>query len=86
MSKRKMPPMSKVKTTCNSKECSFKPVKFNTFEYMYCSACKSEVTEQMVEYKARQKALLSNINPHIQNRREDEEEQYSLFDFWSSNS
>lgn len=73
---------SKAKRTCNSTDCSFKPVKFNTFEYMYCSVCKSEVTEDMVEYKARQKAY-NNINPHIKKYDEDDEDQYSLFDFWS---
>ena len=68
--------MSKVKTHCNSTECSFKPVKFNTFEYMYCSTCKSEVDEDVVEYKARQKAY-DNVNPHMNY----DDDQGDLFDF-----
>lgn len=70
--------MSKVKTYCNSTECSFKPVKFNTFEYMYCSTCKSEVDEDVVEYKARQKAY-DNVNPHM-NYDDDDYHQGDIFD------
>ena len=74
--------MNKVKMICSNTDCSFKPVKFNTFEYMYCSTCKNEVDEELVEYKARQKAY-NNINPHMNNHEEDD--QMDMFDFWSSN-
>jgi hypothetical protein len=67
---------SKAKSYCNSKDCSFKPVKFNTFEYMYCSTCKSEVDDDVVEYKAREKAY-DNVNPHINY----DDDQGDLFDF-----
>lgn len=70
-----------VKLFCNSSKCSFKPVKFNTFEYMYCTTCKSEVTEDMVEYKARRKAA-ATINPHLtKDEGESDNEQGDLFDF-----
>lgn len=80
--------MNKVKRICSNKDCSFKPVKFNTFEYMYCSSCKSEVDENLVEYKAVQKALsdYNNINPHLNkdaSQDNDENMQGDLFDFWS---
>jgi len=66
-----------IKVYCASKDCSFKPVRFNTFEYMYCDACKSEVSDEMVEYKARRKAIeKTNINPHMS-----DEDQGDLFDF-----
>lgn len=74
--------MTKAKTYCNSTDCSFKPVKFNTFEYMYCSICKSEVTEDMVEWKARQKAYKES-HPHMK-RHDEEDDQMDMFDFWSS--
>lgn len=73
---------NKEKAYCNSTDCSFKPVKFNTFEYMYCSTCKYEVSEDLVEYKARQKARANvTVNPHM---RQDEDDQMDMFDFWSS--
>lgn len=74
--------MSKAKKFCNSKDCSFKPVVFNTFEYMYCSVCKCEVTEEMVEYKARQKAERGIVNPHMNNDSDDD--QMDLFDLWNT--
>jgi hypothetical protein len=68
----------KVKQYCVSLDCSFKPVKFNTFEYMYCSTCKEEVDEDLVERKARYKATKSNnVNPHLENKETDD------FDLWS---
>ena len=73
---------TKVKSICSSKDCSFKPVKFNTFEYMYCSSCKSEVDDDLVEYKARQKAVNRKIiNPHLED--DEDNKQGDLFDFWS---
>ena len=80
--------MSKqVKSYCNSDDCSFKPVTFNTFEYMYCTVCKSEVEEEMVEYKARRKAYkeAANINPHMKREEQNDldDTQGDLFDLWS---
>ena len=49
---------------------------------MYCSTCKNEVDEELIEYKARQKAY-KNVNPHTKNYEEDD--QMDMFDFWSSN-
>jgi hypothetical protein len=74
---------SKIKYYCTEDGCSFKPVKFNTFEYMYCSSCKSEVDEDLVDRKARKKAKESlNINPHMQNvEDQDDNTQGDLFDF-----
>ena len=58
---------AKIKKFCSEDTCSFKPVRFNTFEYMYCSTCKNEVDEDLVERKARYKALKESpiINPHM---------------------
>jgi len=80
--------MSKqVKSYCNSDECLFKPVTFNTFEYMYCSVCKCEVEDDLVEYKARRKAYKesANINPHMKKQDGDDADdtQGDLFDVWS---
>jgi|LakMenE01Jun11ns_1017448.scaffolds.fasta_scaffold9959586_30 hypothetical protein len=81
----------KVKHYCNGVTCSFKPVKFNTFEYLYCSTCKSEVDEDLVERVAWYKAN-SNINPHMQmdemmmedrQKRDDQDEQMDMFDLWT---
>jgi hypothetical protein len=74
--------MSNVKEYCANTECAFKPVKFNTFEYMYCTTCKCEVEDDLVERKARYKATLESkkiINPHM-----DQDDQMDMFDFWSS--
>lgn len=54
----------KAKSICTGTVCSFKPVVFSTFEYMYCSECKCEVTEALVERKAHEKALLSTKTEH----------------------
>jgi hypothetical protein len=76
---------SKVKHYCSEDECSFKPVKFNTFEYMYCSTCKSEVDDDLVDRKARKKAIdVMNINPHMQKVEDHDDTQGDLFDFWHS--
>jgi hypothetical protein len=73
---------NKIKHYCSEEGCSFKPVKFNTFEYMYCSTCKSEVDEDLVDRKARKKAIDAiNINPHMDDH---DDTQGDLFDLWHS--
>ena len=73
---------NKIKHYCSEDSCSFKPVKFNTFEYMYCSACKSEVDDDLVERKARNKAIEKmNINPHMDDYDSLDNVQGDLFDF-----
>lgn len=47
----------KIKNICNGNACSFKSMVFSTFDYMLCTNCKCEVTEDLVEYKAREKAV-----------------------------
>jgi len=72
----------KGKAYCSNTECSIKPVKFNTFEYLYCSTCKSEVTEDLANFKDRQKPKKNQVNPHMSDTDEDNL-QGDLFDFWS---
>jgi hypothetical protein len=45
-----------IRVHCSGEECSFKPVSLMTVEYMYCTECKCEVTEGLVDYKAKEKA------------------------------
>lgn len=74
---------SKSKRFCTSDDCSFRPIKFNTFEYMYCDHCKEEVDEDLVERTARYRAS-RNVNPHLNEpfiSDLDETDQGDLFDF-----
>lgn len=70
-----------IKTSCDSDKCSFRDVIFDTFSFITCDGCKTEVSKELVEYKSRPKEEQIQIEHNTNN--EEFEDMLDMFDFWS---